>query len=104
MRLRKKNKVEARSVELAKMADAFAHPLRVDIFRYILRCNRERLLVRNKDLVNAFGYSQATVSQHINMLKDGGFLTTRSQATSTCYYANIGVVGKFINELSKVGE
>ena len=104
MRLRKRTKADQKSVELARMADAFAHPLRVDIFKHILRCNRERLLVRNKDLVDAFGYSQATISQHINTLCSGGLLTTRSVATSTCYYANIGAVSKLIDEISRFGE
>jgi len=104
MRLRKNNRTDSRSIAIAKTADALAHPLRVDLFRYILRCNKERLIVRNKDLVKVFGYSQATISQHLNMLKDGGLLTIKNQATSSCYYVNIGVLTKIINELSKMGE
>jgi len=104
MRLRKINRTDNRSISIAKTADALAHPLRVDLFRYILRCNKERLIVRNKDLVKAFGYSQATISQHLNMLKEGGLITVKNQATSSCYYANIGVLVRAIDELSKIGE
>jgi len=92
------------AIALARAADALAHPLRIEIFKYVIRCNRERVAVRNKDLVESFGYSQATVSQHVNMLKEGGLLTAHAQGTSTCYYANIGAIGKFMSELSDLGE
>ena len=107
MRLRRRTEtnsiVNENTVCLAKAADALAHPLRIEIFKYIVLCNKERITVKNKDLVKAFGYSQATVSQHINILKEGGLLTTRALGTSTCYYANIGSIQKFINELSTLG-
>ena len=108
MRLRKRNSdsgmAHGRSAALAKTADALAHPLRVEMFSYIIKCNRDRITVRNKDLVKASGYSQATISQHINVLTDGGLLTAVPQGTSTCYYANIGIVTKFVNELMALGE
>jgi DNA-binding transcriptional ArsR family regulator len=91
-------------VELARMADAFAHPARVEIFRHILSSNRQRQLVRNKDLVEALPYSQATVSQHVSKLVTGGFLTARPQGTSVCYYANVGCVTKFMDGISRLGK
>ncbi|MDR0817802.1 MAG: helix-turn-helix domain-containing protein [Clostridiales Family XIII bacterium] len=95
MRLRKHSESKDSDIALAKMADAFAHPARVEIFRFVLLSNSERRIVRNKDLVESLPYSQATISQHLAKLKDGGFITTRPQGTSTCYYANIGHISKF---------
>jgi ArsR family transcriptional regulator len=102
MRLRKHTELKDTDIALAKMADALAHPARVEIFRYILRCNSERNIVRNKNLVEALPYSQATISQHLTKLIGGGFITTRPQGTSTCYYANIGTISKFGDALSKI--
>jgi ArsR family transcriptional regulator len=102
MRLRKHTGSKDSDLALSKMADALAHPARIEIFRFILLCNSERRIVRNKDIVEALPYSQATISQHLSKLKEGGFITTRPQGTSVCYYANIGTVSKFGNALSNI--
>jgi ArsR family transcriptional regulator len=84
------------------MADALAHPARIELFRFILKCNSERRIARNKDLVESLPYSQATISQHLAKLKEGGFITTRPQGTSTCYYANIGNISKLADAIGNI--
>ncbi|MDR0356936.1 MAG: helix-turn-helix domain-containing protein [Clostridiales Family XIII bacterium] len=85
--------------QLAKTADALAHPVRVKIFRYILACNSERKPVRNKDVVAAFPFAQATISQHMNKLIIGGLVEARPEGASVYYYANIGMIGRHIQQL-----
>ena len=53
MRLRKEND-ELQDEEIllvANVSDAFAHPARVKIFRYIYMANRNRQVLCNKDVV-----------------------------------------------------
>ena len=57
---------------IAQISDALAHPARINIYRLIMQCNKERTNICNKDVVAAFNYSQATVSQHIKKLVDSG--------------------------------
>jgi ArsR family transcriptional regulator len=88
-----------RMEQIAKISDALAHPARIDIFKYIMKCNAERKPIRNKDLVEIFPYSQATISQHMNKLVIGGLVQTKRTGVSTYYYANIGIIGKYIDLL-----
>jgi ArsR family transcriptional regulator len=85
--------------QIAKTSDALAHPVRIKIFRYILRCNSERKPVRNKDLVEVFPFAQATISQHMNKLIIGGLVDRRAEGTSAYYYANIGTIGRYSQQL-----
>ena len=69
------------------------------MLRYILDCNAARTPVRNKNLVDAFPYSQATISQHVSKLVIGGLLEARQVGTSTLYYANIGMMSRYVDLL-----
>ena len=79
MRLRK----ESDSIQddevllIAKVSDALAHPARINIYRFIMQCNRERTDVCNKDVVAAFDYSQATISQHLKKLIDSSLIQVK---------------------------
>ena len=86
----------------AKIADALAHPARIRMLRYILTENLARRPVTNKDLVLAFDYAQATVSQHISKLILGGLLDVRKKGTSSCYFARIGRLSIFADTLKKI--
>ena len=76
MRIRKDPNMQEEDVLLiAQVSDALAHPARVEIFRYIYIENMNRRTVCNKNLVENFDYSQATISQHIKKLVISGSLT-----------------------------
>ena len=70
MRIRKEtDTLEKDEISLiASASDALAHPARVELFRYIYSQNMKRIPVCNKDLVAAFDYAQATISQHMKKL------------------------------------
>jgi ArsR family transcriptional regulator len=105
MRIRKdfESMPDEQIIEAAKISDALAHPGRIKIFRYIMKCNSERKPVRNKDIVADFEYSQATISQHLNKMIIAELIKIEQKGTSTYYYVNIGVIGKYI-ELLKIFE
>ena len=104
MRIRKDNLTDEERdiIEIASISDALAHPVRVKILKYILLKNSERIIVHNKALVEHFDYSQSTISQHVKKMVDANVITVRKKDKFSEYYANIGIIGKFIKMLSTI--
>jgi ArsR family transcriptional regulator, arsenate/arsenite/antimonite-responsive transcriptional repressor len=70
--------------ELAALAKAIAHPARVAILRFLLRegdciCG---------GIVDRLPFAQATVSQHLKILKDAGLLRGEIDGPRVCYCAD----------------
>jgi DNA-binding transcriptional ArsR family regulator len=99
MRIRKKSDQlpEDDVLLISKASDALAHPARVRIFRYIYNANMSRELVCNKNVVAAFEYSQATISQHIKKLVQSELVHVERKDNFSYYYVNIGMLGKYLN-------
>ena len=89
-------------ITTAKIADALAHPVRIRILRFILTENIARRTVTNKDVVFAFDYAQATVSQHLSKLVIGGLIDVKKKGTSSCYFAKVGRISHFNETLKKI--
>ena len=106
MRIRKEtDSLEKEEIELiAQCSDALAHPARVEIFRFIYKANMARETVCNKDIVEAFDYAQATVSQHLSRLVGSGLLETQKKSSRTYYFVNLGVLQKYLNAVKKLNE
>ena len=103
MRLRKETDdlQEEEILLIARVSDALAHPARIKIYRFIMQSNRNRTTVCNKDVVAAFDYSQATISQHIKKLVDAELVQVKKDDKFSIYYANIGMLGKYLNATKK---
>ncbi|QOX64780.1 winged helix-turn-helix transcriptional regulator [Anoxybacterium hadale] len=103
MRLRKESDEmqEEEILLIARVSDALAHPARIKIYRYIMQSNRNRTPVCNKDVVAAFDYSQATISQHIKKLVEAELVQVKKDDKYSMYYANIGILGKYLNATKK---
>ena len=103
MRLRKEadDMQEEEILLIAKVSDALAHPARIKIYRYIMQSNRNRTTVCNKDVVAAFDYSQATISQHIKKLVEADLIQVKKDDKFSTYFANIGILGKYLNATKK---
>ena len=86
---------------IAQVSDALAHPARIRIFRYIMKCNSERTPVCNKDVVAAFEYSQATISQHIKKLVQAELIQTKRELKFSYYFANTGILMKYLMATKK---
>ncbi len=86
---------------LAKVSDAFAHPARIKLLRYVMECNKTFKPVCNKDLVEAFGYAQATISQHMQVLVSAGLLKREKKVRSTYYYVNLGEIIRYRDTVAK---
>ena len=103
MRLRKEpNELQEEEILLiAQVSDALAHPARIKIFRFIMKCNKERVTVCNKDVVSEFDYSQATISQHIKKLIDANLVNVQKNDKFSMYYANLGVLMQYLDATKK---
>ncbi len=74
--------------ELAELAKALAHPVRVRILRILVRkgtciCG---------DIVDELPLAQSTVSQHLKVMKDAGLIQGEIQGPRTCYCVDPGVL------------
>ena len=87
---------------IAKASDALSHPLRVELFHYIYSENFARRQICNKDLVAQFGYSQSTISQHMNKLLISGLVEVRKQESFSYYFVNLGVLARYLNSVKKL--
>ncbi len=103
MRLRKESDdmLDEEILLVSEMSDALAHPVRIRIFRYIYKANSQRQTVCNRDVVEAFDYSQATISQHIKKLVKAGLIEVKKSERQSNYYVNIGILSKYINAVKK---
>ena len=103
MRLRKESDdmQEEEIVLVAQVSDALAHPARIKIYQFIMKCNKERVPVCNKDVVAAFDYSQATISQHIKKLIQANLVQMKKDDKCSMYYANMGILMKYLDATRK---
>jgi len=78
-------------MELARLAKAVGHPVRAAILRFLLRhgeCMCGALVAR-------LPLAQSTVSQHLKILKQAGFLLGEVDGPRVCYGANPEAVTRF---------
>jgi ArsR family transcriptional regulator len=77
-------KIESHSAmdrELGTLAKALGHPTRVAILRFL--CQRGGCICG--DIVDQLPFAQATVSQHLKVLKDAGLLQGTVDGPRVCY-------------------
>ncbi len=104
MRIRTESKFEVSEDAklIASASDALAHPLRVELFRYVYKENMQRRGVCTKELVAHFGYSQSTVSQHMKKLLISGLLEGKRENSFLFYYVNLGTLSKYLDAVKKL--
>ncbi len=84
--------------EVAVLAKALAHPARVKIMRLLLA----RDACYCGQLVDELSLAQATVSQHLKMLKEAGLVAGEIEGLRTCYWASrerIGELHELVGDL-----
>ncbi|OBQ56872.1 ArsR/SmtB family transcription factor [Halodesulfovibrio spirochaetisodalis] len=80
--------------ELAAQAKALAHPARVRIMRVLLALHNSGGCL-NSSLVSELGLAQSTVSEHLRILKEAGFITAEPDPPRVCYRINLEKVQAF---------
>jgi ArsR family transcriptional regulator, arsenate/arsenite/antimonite-responsive transcriptional repressor len=81
---------ELLDTEVAVLARALGHPVRVRILRLLL--SRESCFCG--EIVDQLPLAQATVSQHLKVLKEAGLIQGEIDGPRTCYCASRGRVGR----------
>jgi ArsR family transcriptional regulator len=84
--------------ELAALAWGIAHPARVAIMRLLL----ERGGCICGDVVNSLPLAQATVSQHLKVLRESGWIEGEIDGPRVCYCPTAGAAERFKQLLSSL--
>lgn len=71
----------ADELRLTAMMKALGHPARMQIFRYL----SENPQCITGDIVQVLPLAQATVSQHLKVLRDAGLIRGTIEGPATCY-------------------
>lgn len=86
--------------ELADLAHALAHPARIQILRIMLSQGPGCFC---GDLVKIVGLAQSTVSHHLKILREAGFITATGSGTAVCYCANRQMIRQMMSLLEGLG-
>ena len=70
--------------DVAALTKALGHPARVRIMRLLLA----RDACYCGQLIDELGLAQATVSQHLKVLRDAGLIVGEIEGLRTCYWAS----------------
>ena len=83
---------------LASACKALAHPARLAILKVLA----ERGTCICGEIVEVMPLSQATVSQHLKVLKMAGLITGELEGTRSCYCINAAAVGPLRKQLERL--
>ncbi|MBL8161506.1 MAG: winged helix-turn-helix transcriptional regulator [Anaerolineae bacterium] len=90
--------LSAAEERLTQMMKALGHPARMQIVRY-LSANPQCI---TGDIVDVLPLAQATVSQHLKVLRDAGLICGTVEGTATCYCLDIDAVAWFREQVSSL--
>lgn len=76
--------------QLARLSSALGHPARVAIVRF---CSVGECICG--DIVDVLPLAQSTVSQHLKVLKEAGWIRGAVQGLRTCYCLNPDALERF---------
>lgn len=76
---------------IARLAQALAHPARVAIVRLL----QERQTCLCGDIVEVLPLAQSTVSQHLKVLKESGWIQGEVDGPRVCYHLNYETLARF---------
>jgi ArsR family transcriptional regulator len=90
--------LSANEERLWQMMKALGHPARMQIVRY-LSANPQCI---TGDLVEVLPLAQATVSQHLKVLRDAGLICGTIEGPATCYCLDCDNVEWFRQQVSQL--
>ena len=85
------DRVTAADEQLAAFARALGHPARVAILRQL--CEQGSCICG--EIVSSLPLAQATVSQHLKVLKEAGFVQGEIDGPRVCYCVHPETLGRF---------
>lgn len=87
--------------QFASLAKALAHPARVRILKILFTLDNLGGCL-NSDLVSELGLAQSTVSEHLRILKQAGFISAEPMPPKMCYRINRDTASTFSTLLQQL--
>jgi DNA-binding transcriptional ArsR family regulator len=87
--------------KLAQLAKGLSHPARVEVVRMLANKPPECRCICG-DIVNALPLAQSSVSQHLKVLKETGWVTSETRGASVCYCLVDGILEFYQNLMERV--
>jgi ArsR family transcriptional regulator len=81
---------------VAELSKALGHPVRVKILNFL---SQQKNCICSP-IVDEIGLAQSTVSQHLKILKDAGWIQGNITGNKVCYCVNPAVVHRFKDDMS----
>jgi ArsR family transcriptional regulator, arsenate/arsenite/antimonite-responsive transcriptional repressor len=88
----------AEQVRLVKMFKALGSPLRFEILKYLL--THPGCITGN--VVDHLGLAQSTVSQHLKVLREAGWIEGETEGTATSYCLHARNVAWFRQKIGRI--
>jgi DNA-binding transcriptional ArsR family regulator len=93
--------LEEHKKRLSLLSKGMAHPARVEIVKLLAHKPPDCRCMCGK-IVEALPLAQSSVSQHLKILKETGWITAEPRGTSMCYCLADGIIDIFKNLLDEV--
>jgi ArsR family transcriptional regulator len=91
-------RLKAEEARLVRMARALGNPLRWRLLRYMV----ENPQCITGDLVQLSGLAQSTVSQHLKVLRQAGWVRGEVEGPATCYCLDPHAMAWFADEMMRL--
>jgi ArsR family transcriptional regulator len=91
-------RLKAEETRLVRMARALGNPLRWRLLRYMV----DNPQCITGDLVEFSGLAQSTVSQHLKVLRQAGWVRGKLDGPATCYCLDPQAMAWFADEITRL--
>ena len=85
-------------LRLVGMFNALSNPIRFEILKFLLMHPN----CITKDIVEAMPISQSTVSQHIKVLREAGWITSEAKCQATCHWLDEDNIAWFKGKVREI--
>lgn len=92
--------IDACKKRLAELSKGIAHPMRVEIVRMLENKPPEQRCVCG-EIVNALPLAQSSVSQHLKVLKETGWIQGEIDGPRVCYCAVEGIMEYYLSLMKR---
>ena len=87
--------------EFAELSKALAHPHRIEIIKILAGVSNDKRCMVNS-IVDKLPISQSTVSQHLKILKNSGWIRGIINGPRVCYCLRENVFEKYMDYITKL--
>jgi len=91
---------EERRERLAQLSKGISHPMRLQIIRMLAQNRPGSPCICGK-IVEALPLAQSSVSQHLKILRETGWITAEPKGTSICYCLVDGIFDYYKNLMDR---